>query len=114
MKKNSLKKMKVVNPIADQRRQEELKRATIIGLQAVAILTFPELANAAVEDTVDWIADLLTGRIARGAAIIAVAALGYMAWAGQMSWKWALNIVAGIFLVFGGAAFVDEISGAAV
>jgi type IV secretion system protein VirB2 len=82
----------------------------------VMILIVPNIAMAAggnpIENGVDWVMTLLTSGIARSAAIIGCAALGFLAWAGRITAEMCLKFVIGIVLVFGGATLVDLISGA--
>lgn len=77
----------------------------------LACLAFlPEIAMATpIENGVDWLLDLLTNGIARSAAIIGIAVLGYMAWAGQITGQACGKFILGIVFVFGGAAIVDAI-----
>ena len=55
----------------------------------------------------DWVLDLVTNGIARSLAIIGIVILGYMAWAGKLTWGRAGQWIGGIVLVFGGAAITD-------
>ncbi|MBY4679116.1 TrbC/VirB2 family protein [Marinobacterium arenosum] len=76
-------------------------------------LIAPNVAYAGpIEDGLDWMVELLTSGIARSVAIIAVAALGYYAWAGKLTWEAAFKTMGGIVLVFGAATLVDTFSGA--
>lgn len=77
----------------------------------LACLAFlPEIAMATpIENGVDWVLNLLTNGIARSAAIIGIAVLGYMAWAGRITGEACGKFVLGIVLVFGGATIVDAI-----
>jgi len=80
-------------------------------LAMISFALIPELAVAAPWDgAATQVLQALTGGFARTCAIIAVAALGYMAWAGKMSWERVFHIVLGIVFVFGGASIVDWIS----
>jgi type IV secretion system protein VirB2 len=84
--------------------------STIVLLMALALVLLPSLAFAGpIEDGVDWLLDLLTNGIARSLAIIGIVILGYMAWAGRLTWGRASQYIGGIVLVFGGAAIVDII-----
>lgn len=75
-------------------------------LACLALL--PEIAMAnPIEEGVDWVLDLLTNGIARSVAIIGIAILGYLAWAGRITGEACGKYIAGIVLVFGGATIVD-------
>ena len=77
---------------------------------ALALILVPSLAFAGpIEDGVDWVLDLVTNGIARSLAIIGIVILGYMAWAGRLTWGRAGQWIGGIVLVFGGAAITDLI-----
>ena len=70
----------------------------------------PELAFAnPITDGVDWVMDLLTNGIARSAAVIGIAILGYLAWFGRITGETCGKYIAGIVLVFGGTTIVDLI-----
>jgi type IV secretion system protein VirB2 len=76
----------------------------------------PDLALAAsagpIENGINWLVQLLTSGIARSIAIIALAILGYMGFAGRLTWDAAFKFIAGIVLIFGGATIVDTFIGA--
>ena len=79
-------------------------------LCAVALLgaSDPAFAQdlAPVNDIADYLQNFLTGRLATSLAVIAVAVVGYLFWAGQIAAQAALSVVAGIALVFGSAQIV--------
>jgi type IV secretion system protein VirB2 len=82
-------------------------------LSAGVILSEPALAQssgafAPLETAVQMIVDFITGPFGRLLAIIAVIALGFLAFAGRLSWFTAGAVVLGICLVFGAPAIVDE------
>jgi type IV secretory pathway VirB2 component (pilin) len=59
-----------------------------------------------VNDIAEFIRGFMTGRLATSLAVIAVAVVGYLFWAGQIAAQAALAVVAGIALVFGSAQIV--------
>ncbi len=65
-------------------------------------------AFAPLETAVQMIVDFITGPFSRLLAIIAAIALGFLAFAGRLSWFTAGAVVLGIGLVFGAPAIVDE------
>jgi type IV secretion system protein VirB2 len=80
---------------------------------ACLVLTQPAFAQssgafAPLETAVQMIVDFITGPFGRLLAIIAVIALGFLAFAGRLSWFTAGAVVLGIGLVFGAPAIVDE------
>jgi type IV secretion system protein VirB2 len=77
------------------------------------IVTEPALAQssgafAPLETAVQMIVDFITGPFGRLLAIIAVIGLGFLAFAGRLSWFTAGAVVLGIGLVFGAPAIVDQ------
>ena len=95
-------------PIAQSavsKKRAALAFSAIVGL---FIMVMPEMAMAAPWDgAAQKVIAIFTGGFARSLAIIAVMGLGIAAWAGKLSWQWAINIILGIVLVFGAAAIVD-------
>lgn len=87
----------------------------VVGLLMVAvILAMPQLAMAGPWDTVgDNILGIFTGGLTRTIAIISIICCGIAALAGKLSWDWAIKIIVGILLIFGGAAIVDYVIAAA-
>ncbi len=63
---------------------------------------------APLETAVQMIVDFITGPFGRLLAIIAVISLGFLAFAGRLSWFTAGAVVIGIGLVFGAPAIVDQ------
>ena len=83
-------------------------------LLTLGVLLLPEVALAqssggdgAVLQILEKVIELLTSTWARAAATVAVAALGYLAFMGHLSWRWVIHIVLGIALVFGAAGIVE-------
>lgn len=83
---------------------KKIAAAAVVGAVAIA----PEIAMAAPWDTMgDNVLAIFTGGLTRTIAIIAIIASGIAALAGKLSWDWAIKIVIGIVLIFGGTAIVD-------
>lgn len=84
------------------------KASSIVLMMVLCLALVPSLAFAGpIEDGVNWLLDLMTNGIARSLAIIGIVVLGYMAWAGKLTWGRAGQWIGGIVLVFGGAAIAD-------
>jgi len=66
-------------------------------------------AFAPVQTVFQAIVDFISGPIGRLFAIIAVMALGFLAFAGRLSWFLAGGVILGIGLVFGAPSIVDEL-----
>jgi type IV secretory pathway VirB2 component (pilin) len=90
----------------------KLRTAAFIALALLTLM--PEMALAAPWDNVAQnVLDMFTGGLTRTIAIIAVIGCGIAALAGKLQWSWAINIILGIVLIFGGATFVDYMIAAA-
>ena len=90
-----------------------LALAASIGLALQASGAGPAFAQtsgpfAPLETAVQMIVDFITGPFGRLLAIIAVISLGFLAFAGRLSWFTAGAVVLGIGLVFGAPAIVDQ------
>lgn len=95
-----------------------LKTLAIIGLITALHLASADQALAQVgggtgafgplQTAVQMIVDFITGPFGRLMAIIAVIGLGFLAFAGRLSWFTAGAVVIGIGLVFGAPAIVDQ------
>src|SRR5579859_2175078 len=57
----------------------------------------------------DWVQGTLLGNLATTAAVIAVAAAGFLMLTGRMDWRPGLTVVIGCFVIFGAAAIVAGI-----
>ena len=60
-----------------------------------------------------WMQGTLMGNLATTAAVIAVAIVGLMMLTGRIDWRRGVTVVIGAFIVFGAAAIVAGIRGAA-
>ncbi len=88
-----------------------LAATAVLVLQAIAIEpAFAQSSGpfAPLETAVQMIVDFITGPFGRLLAIIAVISLGFLAFAGRLSWFTAGAVVLGIGLVFGAPAIVDQ------
>ena len=95
------------------------KLAVCLGLLAAAQIVGADLAFAQsggvkgafapVQTVFQAIVDFNSGPIGRLFAIIAVMALGFLAFAGRLSWFLAGGVILGIGLVFGAPSIVDEL-----
>lgn len=62
---------------------------------------------APVQSTLQTLVQTLTGPIATSLAILAVIALGFLAWTGRLTWNLAGSVIFGIVLVFGSTQIVN-------
>jgi type IV secretion system protein VirB2 len=79
------------------------------GAADIALAQATNQAFAPLETVVQAVVDFITGPFGRLIAIIAVIGLGFLAFAGRLSWFTAGAVVLGIGLVFGAPAIVDQL-----
>jgi type IV secretion system protein VirB2 len=60
-----------------------------------------------------WLQGTLLGTVATVAAVIAIAAVGFMMLTGRMNWRHGGTVVLGCFIVFGAGAIVAGLRQAA-
>ena len=60
-----------------------------------------------------WIQGTLLGNLATTAAVIAVAACGFMMLTGRLNWRFGATVIIGCFVLFGAASIVSGIQSAA-
>jgi type IV secretory pathway VirB2 component (pilin) len=78
---------------------------------ALTALATPDAAHAGVAEALDKIIEYINSKVARSLAILAVMLLGMGWWFGQVDWKRAGGIIAGVGIVFGAAEIVDMLKG---
>jgi type IV secretion system protein VirB2 len=82
----------------------------IAGAPAVAQDSYTDPAGSGVlVSAVNWLQGTLLGTIATVAAVIAVAAVGFMMLTGRMNWRYGVTVVLGCFILFGAASIVAGI-----
>lgn len=95
-------------------RQTRAVASVAVAASMALLVTEPAFAQgssgpfAPLETAVQMIVDFITGPFGRLLAIIAVIGLGFLAFAGRLSWFTAGAVVLGIGLVFGAPAIVDQ------
>ncbi|MDF0544549.1 TrbC/VirB2 family protein [Sphingobium sp. H39-3-25] len=60
-----------------------------------------------------WLQGTLLGTVATVAAVIAVAAVGFMMLTGRMNWRYGAVVILGCFILFGAASIVGGIQSSA-
>jgi type IV secretion system protein VirB2 len=58
---------------------------------------------------VGWLQGTLLGTVATVAAVIAVAAVGFMMLTGRINWRYGVTVVLGCFILFGATSIVAGI-----
>ena len=69
--------------------------------------------SAPILNALTWIQNTLMGTVATTAAVIAIAAVGFMMLTGRIDWRRGLTVILGAFIIFGAAAIVAGIRAAA-
>lgn len=98
------------------------KLLATIGAAYAALAASPTVAqtmgasppgSGPINNALGWIQGTLLGNLATTAAVIAVAACGFMMLTGRMNWKFGATVVMGCFVLFGATAIVAGIQSAA-
>ena len=93
-----------------------------IGAVYIAFVVSPAFAQSAganppgsgpINNALGWVQGTLLGNLATTAAVIAVAACGFMMLTGRMNWKFGATVIMGCFVLFGATAIVAGIQSAA-
>lgn len=98
-------------------------RAFCAALAAIfAAYSFPAFAQNLATDpqgsgvivsAVQWLQGTLLGTVATVAAVIAVAAVGFLMLTGRMNWRYGTIVILGCFILFGAASIVAGIQATA-
>ena len=94
-----------------------MKRATFPILTAALAAAGAARAQSAADPAgsspliaaVDWVQGTLLGNLATTAAVIAVAAVGFLMLTGRIDWRRGLTVVVGAFIIFGAVSIVAGI-----
>jgi type IV secretory pathway VirB2 component (pilin) len=96
------------------------KYARIASFVALALLANPAFAQSQdpagsgpIVRAAQWLQGTLMGNVATAAAVVAVAAVGFMMLTGRMNWRYGITVVLGCFILFGAVAIVSGIQSAA-
>jgi type IV secretory pathway VirB2 component (pilin) len=94
--------------------------ARIASFIALALLASPAFAQSQdpagsgpIVRAAQWLQGTLMGNVATAAAVVAVAAVGFMMLTGRMNWRYGITVVLGCFILFGAVAIVSGIQSAA-
>jgi len=109
------------NDINNDWRVPTAKLAICLGLLAAMQIAGADLAMAQstdignafgpVEKALKAIVEFIDGEFGRLLAVVAVTGLGFLAFAGRLSWFFAGSVILGIGLVFGAGSMVDALKG---
>lgn len=65
--------------------------------------------SGVVVSAVNWLQGTLLGTVATVAAVIAVAAVGFMMLTGRINWRYGATVILGCFILFGASSIVAGI-----
>ena len=82
--------------------------AFILPAQAQVVTQDPAGSSPLIA-ALDWVQGTLLGNLATTAAVIAVAAVGFLMLTGRMDWRRGLTVVIGCFIIFGAVSIVAGI-----
>ena len=83
--------------------------AAALAIPAVAHAQSDPAGSSPLIAALDWVQGTLLGNLATAAAVIAVAAVGFMMLTGRMDWRRGLTVVIGCFIIFGAVSIVAGI-----
>jgi type IV secretion system protein VirB2 len=95
---------------------------SMLGGAAVALWSVPAFAqdsfanpagSGPIVGAMNWLQGTLLGTVATVAAIIAVAAIGFLMLSGRMNWRYGITVIFGCFILFGAASIVGGIRSSA-
>jgi type IV secretion system protein VirB2 len=75
--------------------------------------TLDPAGSNVIVSALTWLQGTLLGTVATVAAIIAIAAVGFMMLTGRMNWRHGGTVILGCFILFGAGAIVGGIRQAA-
>jgi type IV secretion system protein VirB2 len=65
--------------------------------------------SGVIVSAVNWLQGTMLGTIATVAAVIAVAAIGFMMLTGRINWRYGMTVIFGCFILFGASSIVAGI-----
>ena len=80
---------------------------------ALAQMAGDPAGSGVIINAANWLQGTLLGTVATVAAVIAVAAVGFMMLTGRMNWRHGAIVILGCFVLFGAASIVAGIRSAA-
>jgi len=80
---------------------------------ALASIPADPQGSGAIINALNWLQGTLLGTVATVAAVIAIAAVGFMMLTGRINWRHGAVVILGCFILFGAASIVAGIRAAA-
>lgn len=82
----------------------------VAGLVLVSVSPSAAQEFSGITTFIQGIVDALTGPLGIACAALAVIAIGFVFMTGRMDWTFAISVIVGIAIVFGGASFVSGLT----
>lgn len=80
---------------------------------ALAAIPADPQGSGVIINALNWLQGTLLGTVATVAAVIAIAAVGFMMLTGRINWRHGAVVILGCFILFGAASIVAGIRAAA-
>jgi type IV secretion system protein VirB2 len=81
-------------------------------VHAQALPTDPQ-GSGVIVNAMRWLQGTLLGSVATAAAVIAIAAVGFLMLSGRINWRYGAIVILGCFVLFGAASIVAGIQSSA-
>jgi type IV secretion system protein VirB2 len=82
---------------------------SIFSAAAAQAQSIDPAGSGAITGALYWVQGTLMGTVATVAAVIAIAAIGFMMLTGRMNWRYGATVILGCFILFGAASIVAGI-----
>ncbi len=86
-----------------------LPLAALAALPAHAQTAADPAGSSPILAALNWVQGTLLGNVATSAAVIAIAAVGFLMLTGRIEWRRGLVVIVGAFIIFGAASIVAGI-----
>lgn len=86
-----------------------LSLPTVLAAGAARAQTMDPAGSNVIVGAMNWLQGTLLGTVATVAAVIAIAAVGFMMLTGRLNWRYGATVILGCFILFGAGAIVAGI-----
>lgn len=83
--------------------------AVSLGAGAARAQSIDPAGSNVVVGALGWLQGTMLGTVATVAAVMAVAAVGFMMLTGRLNWRYGATVILGCFILFGASAIVAGI-----
>ncbi len=81
----------------------------VLAVQAAHAQAIDPAGSSVIVGALNWVQGTLLGTVATVAAVIAIAAVGFMMLTGRLNWRYGATVILGCFILFGASAIVAGI-----